>query len=282
MSAVSHLVAIRMDRERFGMAKLKKPKIKKILQDTGISQSDFITGNDTIKLVGKAPPKAKIIIYIDGQKVGVAKANKKGVWKFKTDELADGDYNVKVKAKKGKASKKSADKTVVIDTDTDTPVITGIDDDTGTPGDLLTRDTTLTLTGTAEAGARVEISDGAKSLGSVIASAAGIWSFATAVLAQGGHSFAAEATDVAGNARSSSALAVKIDSTPPAAPSKPDLKATSDTGVSDSDNITNDTTPTFSGTAEAGSTVRLYADGLEVGSVVAGGGAWSINASTLA
>ena len=36
------------------------------------------------------------------------------------------------------------------------------------------------------------------------------------------------------------------------------MTANTDTGISDSDNITNKTTPTFVGTAEPGSTVSLY------------------------
>ena len=39
---------------------------------------------------------------------------------------------------------------------------------------------------------------------------------------------------------------------PPASPSAPDLVADSDSGRSDTDNSTNDTTPAFSGTADAG------------------------------
>ena len=53
------------------------------------------------------------------------------------------------------------------------------------------------------------------------------------------------------------------------APSTPDLTAHSDTGASNSDNLTSDTTPSFSGTAEAGSTVELFADGVSLGSTTA-------------
>jgi uncharacterized repeat protein (TIGR02059 family) len=56
---------------------------------------------------------------------------------------------------------------------------------------------------------------------------------------------------------------------PPAAPSAPDLIAASDTGNSDSDNLTNDTTPSLSGTAEVGSTVEVFADGVSLGSTTA-------------
>ncbi|MFK3736356.1 Ig-like domain-containing protein [Massilia sp. TN1-12] len=75
-----------------------------------------------------------------------------------------------------------------------------------------------------------------------------------------------------------------LDHTPPAAPSMPDMAAASDTGASNVDNITRNATPTFTGTAESGSTVTLYdTDGTTVlGSTTAIGGTWSIMSSVLA
>jgi subtilisin family serine protease len=67
----------------------------------------------------------------------------------------------------------------------------------------------------------------------------------------------------------------------PAIPSVPDLDSGSDLGVFPNDNITRDNTPTFTGTAEAGSTVRIFANGVEVGSGVATGGNYSITTSAL-
>ncbi len=61
------------------------------------------------------------------------------------------------------------------------------------------------------------------------------------------------------------------DTTPPAAPSTPDLTAASDTGSASTDDITKDTTPTFTGTAEAGSTVEIFDGTTEVGSATADG-----------
>ncbi|MET0267344.1 MAG: DUF4347 domain-containing protein, partial [Duganella sp.] len=74
------------------------------------------------------------------------------------------------------------------------------------------------------------------------------------------------------------------DTTPPAKPGAPDLRIADDTGSSGTDNITSVNTPIFTGTAEAGSTVRLYdSDGTTLlGSAVATGGNWSITSSTLA
>lgn len=75
--------------------------------------------------------------------------------------------------------------------------------------------------------------------------------------------------------------ALVIDTTAPNAPSTPDLTSGSDSGASSTDNITNNTTPTLTGTAEADSTVTLYAtDGTPLGSVTATGGTWSITAGT--
>jgi hypothetical protein len=72
-----------------------------------------------------------------------------------------------------------------------------------------------------------------------------------------------------------STASVLVDTTAPSAPSTPDLVAASDSGVSSTDNITNVTTPIFTGTAETGSTVTIYVDGNSVGTTTATGGNWS-------
>ncbi|MFT3858106.1 MAG: Ig-like domain-containing protein [Aquabacterium sp.] len=74
-----------------------------------------------------------------------------------------------------------------------------------------------------------------------------------------------------------------LDHTAPNAPTTPDMSSGTDSGTSSTDNITRNTTPTFTGTAESGSTVTLYdTDGTTVlGTATATGGNWSITASTL-
>ena len=52
-----------------------------------------------------------------------------------------------------------------------------------------------------------------------------------------------------------------LDTTAPATPAAPSLLATSDSGFSNSDHITNVTTPTFAGTGEADAIVNLFANG---------------------
>jgi len=90
-------------------------------------------------------------------------------------------------------------------------------------------------------------------------------------------------TDAAGNNGVVNSQAYILDTSAPSAPSTPDMTSGTDTGVSNSDNITSNTTPTFSGSAESGSSVTLYdTDGVTVlGTATAFGGNWSITSSTL-
>ena len=90
---------------------------------------------------------------------------------------------------------------------------------------------------------------------------------------------AGAAQDAAGNASSASTSAdnqVAFDATAPSPPSTPDLAVASDSGASGTDNVTNVKTPTFTGTAEAGSTVKIFSDGVPVGTGTATAGAYSI------
>ncbi|MEJ6024390.1 Ig-like domain-containing protein, partial [Ramlibacter sp. PS4R-6] len=122
-------------------------------------------------------------------------------------------------------------------------------------------------------------------MGTATADGSGNWSITSSTLGEGSHTLTAKQTDVAGNTSvASTGLAVTIDTTAPAAPSAPDLTAGTDSGSSSTDNITNDNTPTFTGTAEANSSVTLYdTDGTTVvGTGTAdGSGNWSITVSTL-
>ncbi|HTN11935.1 MAG TPA: Ig-like domain-containing protein, partial [Acetobacteraceae bacterium] len=149
--------------------------------------------------------------------------------------------------------------------------------------DNITNATTPTLIGSAEAGATVTLYDGAAVLGTGIAGLDGAWSITSTVLAAGAHAFTTKATDIAGNTSTASpALAVTIDLTAPAAPSRPDLTAESDSGASNTDNITSLATPSFTGVAEAGSTVTLLDGAIAIGTTIAAADrSWSITASPL-
>ena len=83
-------------------------------------------------------------------------------------------------------------------------------------------------------------------------------------LADGSYTIKANVSDAAGNAAVTATLSFTLDTTA-AAPSAPDMTAASDSGSSNTDNITSSTAPTFTGTAEAGSTVTIFSDGVAVG-----------------
>ncbi|MFB2803333.1 Ig-like domain-containing protein [Shewanella seohaensis] len=92
--------------------------------------------------------------------------------------------------------------------------------------------------------------------------------------------------DAAGNgiAAYSSGTSHTADRDAPAAPSTPDLDAASDTGASNTDNITSDNTPTFTGTAEANATVTVISSisGTLGITTADGSGNWSYTASAMA
>lgn len=98
------------------------------------------------------------------------------------------------------------------------PLISSITDDTGTSAtDRITADTTLTLSGTAEAGSTVTVSlSGTGILGSTTTDNAGNWSFVHATaLPIGNHTFTATAKDAANNTSAeSSAFVVSIQAVP--------------------------------------------------------------------
>ncbi|WP_173977550.1 DUF4347 domain-containing protein, partial [Magnetospirillum sp. LM-5] len=91
------------------------------------------------------------------------------------------------------------------------------------------------------------------------------------------------ATSAAGEGLGGAATAsIVVSPPPPSAPTGLDLVSASDTGFSTTDNVTSDTTPTITGTSEAGATVRLYEGTTELGNAIAdNAGAWSITTSSL-
>ena len=72
-------------------------------------------------------------------------------------------------------------------------------------------------------------------------------------LADGTYCWHVRASDEdGGDSAFSATRSITIDTVAPAPPSQPDLDAGSDSGSSSTDNLTNDNTPTFTGTAEPG------------------------------
>jgi hypothetical protein len=137
------------------------------------------------------------------------------------------------------------------------PVITGISDDTGAAGDLLTYDPTLMLSGTAEADSVVTITlAGTGSIGSTNANGSGAWTFdyTGTELPAGTNVFTATATDAAGNTSpASAALSLTVD----LSASAPTFTGISDDTSAAVNRVTADATLVFHGTADADTVVTI-------------------------
>ena len=100
----------------------------------------------------------------------------------------------------------------------DPPALTGISDDTGVAGDLLTSDRTLVFAGEAEPGVTVDVMIDGGLAGTVTSDAAGDWvlDYSAVELAEGEHAITTTARDVAGNQGDVSApYTVEIDTASP-------------------------------------------------------------------
>jgi autotransporter-associated beta strand protein len=133
------------------------------------------------------------------------------------------------------------------------PQLTAITTDSGVSAtDLRTNDTTLVLSGTAQAGATVNVTRlGIGLLGTAVADGSGAWSFDSTgtVLPAGEVSFVLSATDAANNTGASSApVVVTIDTAAPAAPAIGSVSLEAGALV-------------FTGTAEPGSRVEVLRTG---------------------
>ena len=142
---------------------------------------------------------------------------------------------------------------------------TGILVDTTAPATpTITNASATTVSGTAEVGSAVKVYDGSTLLGATIAGSDGVWSLAV-TLADGTHRITATATDTAGNSTNTpAATTTTVDSTVPIAPV-----------FANASGNTTARTPTLTGMAEVGSTVRIYDGPSLLGTVIATEGAWS-------
>ena len=127
-----------------------------------------------------------------------------------TADVADGAGNPAVQAVQ----------TLFVDTQAPAVAITGFTPDTGLDGtDHVTKEANITLTGTAEAGALVQVSDGGLPLIPVITGGDGRWSLDLLGLQDGNHSFTAIAVDPANNVSSpTNPFTLVVDLIAPATP----------------------------------------------------------------
>ena len=161
------------------------PVITSFSPDTGVV-GDGITDPAVLTLTGTAVANSTVNVYDGATLLGTASASGTGAWNFTTAPLPDGLHKfTATDTVSGMTSAASAVMNVTIDTVAPVaPTIASFSTDSGTVGDHITNDNTLTLTGTAEANATVKVFDGATLLGSAVANGSGAWSYTTAALVE--------------------------------------------------------------------------------------------------
>ncbi|MCK7046500.1 Ig-like domain-containing protein [Enterobacter cloacae] len=264
-----------------------------VTDNVGAYQGPVVSGDttddNTPTLSGRAEPGSTVNIIDNGQVIGTAKVNPDGTWSYTPDQpLANGahDLTTTVTDPSGNTGPEGSHVVITVDVVPGKVEITAVTDDTGSvTGSLsqgaLTDDTRPQISGTAKAGSTVTIMDGSNVLGTTTAGADGTWSFTPSVdLGRGDHTFTATAKDPMGNESASSSWTVTIDTD---APVKPTIDAALDDVGSVQGNLANggttdDPTPTLSGKAEAGSTVKIYDQNGLLGEVTAkADGTWSFS-----
>ncbi|MCB2077978.1 MAG: hypothetical protein KDE55_09810 [Novosphingobium sp.] len=246
--------------------------------DHGASSTDNITNQTTgLTITGNAEPGSKVELFDGTESLGTVTTGDDGVFTFEVD-LAVGVHQITAGATDRAGNNSTLSTALAIAIDETAPAaatnlnLASADDSGASSNDDITNVTqALTIGGTAEAGATVELFDGETSLGKATAGTGGTFTL-DVNLAGGVHEITAVATDVAGNAApASDALTLTVDNTAPLAPSPLDLAAEDDNGASNTDNITSKTSNlTISGTAEAGSSVQLFDGTTALGTITAG------------
>jgi Ca2+-binding RTX toxin-like protein len=258
------------------------PVIASFSTDSG-TVGDGITNDHTLALTGTAEANSKVSVYDRTLLLGTATASGSGAWSYTTGTLLDGTHSFTATATDaaGNVSAVSTGLVVtVIPSSGSAPMIASFSTDSGTAGDHITNDNTLSLTGSAPANSAVNVFDGTKQLGTVTANASGAWSYTTAALADDSHSFTA--TDIVGGTTSpaSSPLSVTIDTV---APAKPVVSSFSPDTAPTGDGHTTATTLTLTGTGEASSTIKAFDGTTLLGTApVNASGVWSFTTSGLA
>ena len=245
------------------------PIFSSLTNDSGWHQSDNMTNDSTLLFIGKAEENSFVQIFLSDEPIGMTQADTSGRFSFDYSgtSLSDGLYVLTAQAQDaaGNIGEISAEFIIEVDTKApNMPVVSAISTDSGLDTkDGVTKVQNLIITGTAEANSTVDVFIEGVMIGGSKANESGIWSldYTKTNLKEGNYQITAIATDLAGNrGLKSGALDISIDTSAPAPPSV-DLVVTSDLGLSNTDNLTSETTPTLEGTAEPNSMLELAING---------------------
>ncbi|EAT6644583.1 Ig-like domain repeat protein [Salmonella enterica] len=242
----------------------------------------ILSGNDLPALVGTAEPKSTILLMRDGKLYDSIEVDSNGTWNYQfSNKFLRGAYDIEIISQDAAGNKSSTVKySFTIQTEVVPPKAElDASDDSGAKGDWITnKHNALTLLGTADRFATVNILIDGKTIGVTTADADGNWNFdISRNLSDNVYKITVESIDPLGRT-SSVDYQLTIDSFTPIPTVM--LHDSADSGVK-GDMITKINTPLFTGMAEANAKVSIYVDGVLSGEAIAGDdGVWNFQFTT--
>ncbi|ENL4977119.1 Ig-like domain repeat protein [Salmonella enterica subsp. enterica serovar Texas] len=242
----------------------------------------ILSGNDLPALVGTAEPKSTILLMRDGKLYDSIEVDSNGTWNYQfSNKFLQGAYDIEIISQDAAGNKSSTVKySFTIQTEVVPPKAElDTSDDSGAKGDWITnKHNALTLLGTADRFATVNILIDGKTIGVTTADADGNWNFdISRNLSDNVYKITVESIDPLGRT-SSVDYQLTIDSFTPIPTVM--LHDSADSGVK-GDMITKINTPLFTGMAEANAKVSIYVDGVLSGEAIAGDdGVWNFQFTT--
>ncbi|EBO0675287.1 Ig-like domain repeat protein [Salmonella enterica] len=242
----------------------------------------ILSGNDLPALVGTAEPKSTILLMRDGKLYDSIEVDSNGTWNYQfSNKFLQGTYDIEIISQDAAGNKSSTVKySFTIQTEVVPPKAElDASDDSGAKGDWITnKHNALTLLGTADRFATVNILIDGKTIGVTTADADGNWNFdISRNLSDNVYKITVESIDPLGRT-SSVDYQLTIDSFTPIPTVM--LHDSADSGVK-GDMITKINTPLFTGMAEANAKVSIYVDGVLSGEAIAGDdGVWNFQFTT--
>lgn len=214
-----------------------------------------LNGNDAAVITGTGKAGATITIKEGASTLGTAVVDAQGAWTFTTSTLATGTHTfTATQTVNGVVSSAISAGSVTVGAPTWTAT-------------NLNNDNTAVVTGTGKAGATITIKEGVSTLGTATVDAQGGWTFTTAVLTPGTHTFTATETVGSTTSASFSAGSVTVNPAPP---------------TWTSTTLSGGNSAVIEGTGLAGATITIKEGATTLGTaVVDAQGAWTFTAPGL-
>jgi VCBS repeat-containing protein len=268
------------------------------LNDTGASITDGYTKNNKPQLTINAEHGATVVVNVNGKDYNAVETSTSGIYtvdvgsKETQGKLSDGVYTPVIKVTNTAGTSSANGEAFTVDSSSDnnqpnnqpdpnnsaTVTITAISEDTGGDAtDFITSDTALLISGkvtgftTEAAGAgerlHVRILDGSNKVVAeeyVSPSTDGTWTTIapTAALQSANYTINAAIEDAAGNIVKAVTHSLTITDIPSGQTGFIKHDAANDTGISQTDSITNNQNPTYTGVADKGAAVEVVINGV--------------------